>query len=281
MTKKLTIFFIATTSLFVLSACGETTNNTSMESSTSSSVIEVDSSNQTQPAEDGYRTVYKASLAQFENDKLDEAAGTIENVLANELSDYPELKSQATELKTKINTAQAEKAKSDKTATLLENSEYKTERVSELAATDFRDATGQDIKKASDDDIKTWLAKKETTENIAMETVETVSPEPSEVSSESSSNSSEPSNEVPVMSVEEERIMVLEKIVTMTGISAKDNQFYSSKEDEKTYQVEVRYAHEVDGVEISNMVGMFKYDLLTETLMKMDPLTGEYNVYTK
>ena len=284
MTKKLMAFLIATTGLFMLSACGETTDSTPMESLNSSNeTSEIDSSNQAQETEDGYRTLYQSSLAQFENGKLDEAAGSIEIVLENDLSDYPELKAQATELKTKINTAQAEKVKSDKTAELLENSVYKTERVSELAATEFKDATGQEIKSASDDAIKTWLADKEATENSATTSSDsaTTSSDSATVSSESVSSSSVSSEAIPVISVEEERNNVLDKIISLTGISAKDNQFYASKEDENTYQVEVRHAHEVDGVGISNMVGMFKYDLSTETLMKMDPLTGEYNVYTK
>jgi predicted glutamine amidotransferase len=283
MTKKLAIFFIATTSLFMLSACDETKDNTSIESSTSSSeTVTGDSSESTQSTENGYRSMYQASLAQFKNGKLDEAAGTIEIVLENDLSDDSELKTQATELKTKINTAQAEKVKSDETVALLENSAYKTERVSNLAATEFKEATGQDIKSASDDKIKTWLAEKEAAENSATASSVTSSTASSMASSESTvSNSSVSSSTVPAISTEEERIMVLEKIIALTGISARDNQFYSSKEDEKTYQVEVRHAHEVDGVEISNMVGMFKYDLLTETLMKMDPITGEYSVYTK
>lgn len=281
MTKKLKILFMATTSLLLLSACG-TTNDNSMESSISSNVtVEVDSSSQVQQTEDGYRSNYEASLAQFENGKLDEAAGSIELVLENDLSDYPELKTQATELKTKINAAQAEKVKSDETATLLENSKYKTERVSELAGTEFKAATGQDIKNASDEMIKNWLIEKEAAEK---ETTENSTPSSSgsvEGSSENASSSSVSSEKEPVISAEEERNMVLDKIVSLTGISAKDNQFYASKEDETNYQVEVRHAHEVDGVGISNMVGMFKYDLSTETLMKMDPLTGEYIIYTK
>lgn len=271
MTKKLAVFFIATTSLFLLSACDETKENTSVESSTSSSETLIDDSSKlTQPGENGYRSMYQASLAQFENGKLDEAAGTIENVLESDLSGDAELKEQATELKIKINMAQAEKVKSDETAALLEKSAYKTERVSDLAATEFKQATGEDIKSVSDDKIKTWLAEKEATESSTTASSE------STVSSSSISSST-----APVISAEEERIMVLEKIIALTGISAQDNQFYSSKEDENTYQVEVRHAHKVDEVEISNMVGMFKYDLLTEILMKMDPLTGEYNVYTK
>lgn len=275
MTKKLAVFFIATTSLFLLSACDETKENTSVESSTSSSeaLIE-DSSKLTQPEESVYRSMYQASLAQFENGKLDEAAGTIENVLESDLSGDTELKEQATELKIKINTAQAEKVKSDETVVLLENSAYKTERVSDLAATEFKEATGEDIKSVSDDKIKTWLAEKEVTENST--TASSIASSENTISSSSVSSST-----APVISAEEERIMVLEKIIALTGISAQDNQFYSSKEDENTYQVEVRHSHEVDEVEISNMVGMFKYDLLTETLMKMDPLTGEYDVYTK
>ncbi|SEL00537.1 hypothetical protein SAMN04488700_0497 [Carnobacterium iners] len=269
MIRKLAGLLIVTTGLFVLTACDEEANSTLIESSTNSSeLVEIDSLSPIQSTEDGYRKNYNTSLVQFESGKLDEAAGTIEIVLENDLTDYPELETQVTELKTKINTAQADKVKKDKTSEILEDSAYKTERVSDLAATEFNQATDKDIKTVSDQEIKTWLVEKEATES-------------SETLSSESTSSSITSEKAPVISPEEERIMVLEKIIAMTGISAKDNQFYSSKEDKNNYQIEIRHAHEVDGIEISNMVGMFKYDISTNTLTKMDPITGKYNVYMK
>ncbi|WP_414839500.1 hypothetical protein [Carnobacterium sp. TMP28] len=276
MVRKLAGLLIVTTALFVLTACDEAANSTSIESSTNSSeLVEIDSSNLVESTEDGYRTNYKTSLVQFESGKLDEAAGTIELVLENDLTDYPKLETQVTELKTKINTAQADKVKTDKTSEILEESAYKTERVSNLAATEFKQTTGKDIKTASDQEIKTWLVEKEATESSATFSSENTS------SSSVSSSSSIASEKAPVISLEEERIMVLEKVIAITGISAKDNQFYSSKEDKTTYQIEIRHAHKVDEVEISNMVGLFKYDISTKILMKMDPITGKYSAYTK
>lgn len=273
MTKKFNFFMMAFAGLVLLSACG-TENNGATESSVSSSAVSVsESSSQEVTAEAVYQKMYDDSLAQFEAGKLDEAAGSIETLLQNDLSDYSELKEKAAKLKTEINSAQAEKAKADETAAMLENSAYKTERTSDLAATEFEAATGKDIKTVSDDEIKTWLAEKDAAANSATESSETT--DTSAASSAASSSSA-----APTMSADEERTAVLNEVVSKTGISPEDNQFYVTKNDDGLYQVEIRHAHEVEGVEISNMVGMFQYDLTNKTLMKMDPLTGEYIPYT-
>lgn len=274
MIKKSKIFMMAFASIVLLGACG-TENNGTTESSASSEVVSVseDSSSQEVTAEATYQKMYDDSLAQFEAGKLDEAAGSIDTLLQNDLTEYSELEAKATELKTKINSAQAEKAKADESAALIEQSAYKTERTSDLAATEFKEATGHDIKTVSDDEIQAWLTEKEAAAEQSSSTAAS-----SEAATSSSAASS--TSEAPVMTAEEERTEVLNKVVSMTGISAEGNQFYVSKIDEGTYQIEIRHAHEVDGVEISNMVGMFQYNLSDEILLKMDPLNGEYVPYT-
>lgn len=277
MTKKVKFFMIAFAGSILLSACG-TENKGAAESSVSSSAVSVsESSSQEVTAEAVYQNMYDDSLAQFEAGKLDEAAGSIETLLQNDLSDYSELKDKAAKLKTEINSAQAEKAKADETTAMLENSAYKTERTSDLAATEFKAATGKDIKTVSDDEIKTWLAEKDSAANSAADSA-AESSETTDTSAASSAASS--SSAAPTMSADEERAIVLNDVVSKTGISPEDNQFYVTKNDDGAYQIEIRHAHEVEGVEISNMVGMFQYDLTNKTLMKMDPLTGEYIPYT-
>lgn len=269
MKKKWSRLLFISLSMVALSACGTNNENegasseaTQSESVVSESTISESTSSQTEDStteeislQEKYDKMYTDGLAQYEAGKYDEAAGTIGLLLQNDLSEYSEVETKATSLNEDITLAQAEEAKADEATALIENSEYKTERTSDLATAEFSEATGKDIKTVSDDEISTWLSDKE----AAIE--------------ESSSETTE-------ATPEEELTEVLDQIVAITGISPEDNQFYATKTNEQTYTVEIRHSHEVDGVGISNMVGMFEYNLETKELKKMDPLTGEYTVIT-
>lgn len=269
MKKKWSRLLFISLSMVALSACGTNNENegasseaTQSESVVSESTISESTSSQTEDStteeislQEKYDKMYTDGLAQYEAGKYDEAAGTIGLLLQNDLSEYSEVETKATSLNEDITLAQAEEAKTDEATALIENSEYKTERTSDLATAEFVEATGKDIKTVSDDEISTWLSDKE----AAIE--------------ESSSETTE-------STPEEELTGVLNQIVAITGISPEDNQFYATKTNEQVYTVEIRHSHEVDGVGISNMVGMFEYNLETKELKKMDPLTGEYSVFT-
>lgn len=261
-------------SMVALSACGTDNENqgasseatqsesvvsesTISESTTSESTTSQteDSATEEVSLQEKYDKMYADGLAQYDAGKYDEAAGTIGLLLQNDLSEYSEIETKATSLNEDITLAQAEEAKADEATALIENSEYKTERTSDLAAAEFSEATGKDIKTVSDDEIGSWLTDKEAA-------------------------AEESSNETTEATPEEELTSVLNQVITITGISPEDNQFYATKTTEQTYTVEIRHSHEVDGVEISNMVGMFEYNLETKELKKMDPLTGEYSVVT-
>lgn len=270
MKKKWSRLLFISLSMVALSACGTDNENegasseaTQSESVVSESTISESISSQTEDSateeislQEKYDKMYTDGLAQYEAGKYDEAAGTIGLLLQNDLSEYSEIETKATSLNEDITLAQAEEAKADEATALIENSEYKTERTSDLATAEFSEATGKDIKTVSDDEISTWLSDKE----AAVE---------------------ESSNETTEATPEEELTEVLNQIVAITGISPEDNQFYATKTNEQTYTVEIRHSHEVDGVGISNMVGMFEYNLETKELKKMDPLTGEYKVVTE
>lgn len=259
---KKSIRWIALLGIFIITACGPADETLEPESGTSSSeVVETES----YLAE--FEQQYENSSAQYEAGQLDEAAGTIDTLLQNDLSDYPELEEKANALKSEINVAQAEKAMANAHAELIENSAYKAERSSDLAASEFAEATGKDIQTATDDEIEAWLNEKEAAESEA------------ETGTESDDSSSDSSEQESPMTAEEERNFVLDEVVRITGHSPEENQFFASKIDEDTYQVEIRFAHEVEGVEISNMMGMFRYHLSSQELEQMDPLTGEYAPY--
>lgn len=270
MKKNWSRLLIISLSMVALSACGTNNENegatseaTQSESVVSESTVSESSSSQATESsteevslQEKYNEIYADGLAQYEAGKYDEAAGTIGLLLQNDLSEYSEIETKATSLSEDITLAQAEAAKADEATALIEKSAYKTERTSDLAAAEFSKATGKDIKTVSDDEIDSWLTDKEAA--VAESSKETTTK----------------------ATPEEEVNVVLDEIVALTGISPEDNQFYATKTDEQTYTVEIRHSHEVDGVGISNMVGMFEYNLETKELKKMDPLTGEYSVFT-
>lgn len=275
MKKNWSRLLIISLSMVALSACGTNNENegatseaTQSESVVSESTVSESSSSQATESsteevslQETYNKMYTDGLAQYDAEKYDEAAGTIGLLLQNDLSEYSDIETNATSLKEDITLAQAEKAKADEATALIENSTYKTERTSDLAAEEFSTATGKDIKTASDDEIGSWLTEKDT---AAKEEAEKASQETAEATP----------------TPEEELNAVLNEVVSITGISPEDNQFYATKTNEKMYTIEIRHSHEVDGVGISNMVGMFEYNLATKELKKMDPLTGEYSVFT-
>ncbi|WP_407371556.1 hypothetical protein [Carnobacterium sp.] len=275
MKKNWSRLLIISLSMVALSACGTNNENegatseaTQSESVVSESTVSESSSSQATDSsteevslQETYNKMYTDGLAQYDAEKYDEAAGTIGLLLQNDLSEYDEIETKATNLKEDITLAQAQKAKADEATALIENSTYKTERTSDLAAEEFSTATGKDIKTASDDEIGSWLTEKDA---AAKEAADKASQETTEATP----------------TPEEELNKVLNEVVSITGISPEDNQFYATKTSEQIYTIEIRHSHEVDGVGISNMVGMFEYNLATKELKKMDPLTGEYSVFT-
>ncbi|MER2174283.1 MAG: hypothetical protein ABS911_06345 [Carnobacterium sp.] len=275
MKKNWSRLLIISLSMVALSACGTNNENegatseaTQSESVVSESTVSESSSSQATDSsteevslQETYNKMYTDALAQYDAEKYDEAAGTIGLLLQNDLSEYNDIETKATSLKEDITLAQAQKAKADEATALIENSTYKTERTSDLAAEEFSTATGKDIKTASDDEIGSWLTEKDA---AAKEAADKASQETTEATP----------------TPEEELNTVLNEVVSITGISPEDNQFYATKTTEQIYTIEIRHSHEVDGVGISNMVGMFEYNLATKELKKMDPLTGEYSVFT-
>ncbi|MBM6615994.1 hypothetical protein JTF06_13965 [Desemzia sp. RIT804] len=255
-------------STIVIGACGNGGGNASNASSADSQ-----SSAEVTQTEEIYQNMYDDSLILFESGKYSEAGGTIDLLLQNDLSEYADLEAKAQELRAEISSAQVESIKEEPTYELVENSAYKAERNSVLISQEYADATGNDILEASDEEIETWLANKEQEMNQSEDNQSQSSSESTESTESEESGSTET-----VLTPEEEEIFVLEQVIALTGISPENNQFFTSKLNEDTYQVEIRNSHEVDGVEISNMVGMFEYSLSTEEVKKMNPVTGEYEI---
>lgn len=285
-------------SMLVLNACSTTEKS---EASSGESAQSEEVSDQ----ETIYQHMYKDSSKLYDEKKYDEAAGHIALLLQNDLSGFSELKEKAESLEDKIVTAQADAEVKKDTYKVTERSNYKPERHSVIASEEFASETGADIKKAPDTEIKQWMADKEKkaaqtkveNTNSTNETAkhdeakeqkqktnqpkeESESATTEKQSSQSLANtSSGDSSKEKTKTIAEEQNDVLDQVMAKTGISATDNQFFATKVNDHMYQVEIRYSHEVDGVELSNMVGMFRYDISSGSLKKMDPITGNYKAY--
>lgn len=259
--SKLAVVFLST---LIIGACGNGETNSGTASSQESEV----SSEATQGSQ-AYQKMYDDALALYEAEKYNEAGGSIGLLLQNDLSEYPELEADAKELQEQINAAQVEAVTEDESYELTENSQYKNERESVIVAEEFAADTDKNIKDATDEEIAAWLAKEE---NVQTEPAA----ETQESAESTESTESEPAEEEAELSPAEEQIQAMEAVIAAAGISPQDNQFFTSKIDDTTYQVEIRHSHEVDGVGISNMVGMYRYDTKTGEVLKMDSITGEY-----
>lgn len=266
--SRLAVVFLST---LIIGACGNGETNSGASNSQESEV----SSEATQGSQ-AYQKMYDDALALYEAGKYSEAGGSIGLLLQNDLSGYEDLEADAKALQEKINSAQVAEVKEDESYELTENSKYKEERNSVMITEKFEADTGKGIKEATDEEIASWLAEDETVQAAPQESSEESTESETAESESQSESQSESAEEQTEMSSEEEQVYVLEQVIATTGISAEDNQFFTSKVDDNTYQVEIRHSHEVDGVGISNMVGMYQYDLETGAVLKMDSITGEY-----
>lgn len=277
---KLSALLLAST--LVLTACGtqtqeagedtaETVSTAQVDTSQKSTDSQADSASQT-AEETGLEETYEDMLAQgreeYEAGLLDAAGGTLTLLLENDLTQYSAIETEALELQEEIKAAQTEKAR-ETMETVPEETEYATERQSVLAAEEFNKATGEDIQSVPDEEIGAWLVEKEQAE------AEQLQPSATEDTSEAEPELTE--EEL----LQQEQQVVLESVISQLGLEPEGRQFFLVKTDERTYQIEIRQPHAVDDVEISNMIGIFEYNMETESLKKMNPITGEFEDYTK
>lgn len=235
-----------------LTACGKTETK-----------IEEPETEQSSTASAVYQNMLDEAKKQFEKGEFDAAAGTLSILFNNDLSGDPSLEKEAKELQRDVNQAQAKDEKSEKLAQTAQDSKYKTERYSSLAAKEFEQDTGKDITEVEDADIEEWLSAKQVEDDRRV----------------SSKDSDEDAKDETVEEMEEQE-QVLKEVTETANLNPEGYEFFIIKTDDHEYQIEIRQPHEVDGVEVSNMIGIFRYDFESKMLEKMDPVTGEYDLYT-
>lgn len=210
-----------------------------------------------------YETMMKDGREQYKKGELDAAAGTLKMLLQNDLSEFEALKKEAEELLNEVNLAQSKDEKNEMLTKVVHESDYKTERFSSLAAEEFAEDTGGDIVTATDKEIEGWLLEKKTDESRRV----------------SSKDSGEEKYDAAEEEMEEQEQVLLE-ITEQINIQPEGYEFFIIKTDDHFYQVEIRQANEMDGIAISNMIGIFQYNFESKLLEKLNPITGEYELYT-
>ncbi|GAB2479552.1 hypothetical protein GCM10008929_01580 [Alkalibacterium psychrotolerans] len=182
---------------------------------------------------------------EYEAEHFDAAAGTLSKLFQYDLSDASDLAEKAENLQASIQSVQASNASSTN-----QESAYKEERQSAILAEEYLTATGQSIETASDEDLSAWLSEKE-----------------AEKDAENSERD---------WTKEEAENYAFDQLILLEELSYENYFFFVNMTTDDWVQLEAREAVEQDGVTWSNLIGLYRYNVSTDELQKLDAVTGEY-----
>lgn len=182
---------------------------------------------------------------EYEAAHFDAAAGTLSKLFQYDLSDSSDLAEKAEKLQASIQSVQSSNASSTN-----QESAYKEERQSAILAEEFLTATGLSIETASDEDLSAWLSEKEAEED-----------------SENSERE---------WTKEEAENYAFDQLIILEELNYENYFFFVNMTTDDWVQLEAREAVEQDGVTWSNLIGLYRYNVSTDELQKLDAVTGEY-----
>lgn len=182
---------------------------------------------------------------EYEAEQFDAAAGTLSKLFQHDLSDASDLAEKAENLQASIQSVQASNASNND-----QESAYKEERQSAILAEEYLTATGQSIETASDEDLSAWLSEKE-----------------AEKDAENSERD---------WTKEEAENYAFDQLILLEELSYENYFFFVNMTTDDWVQLEAREAVEQDGVTWSNLIGLYRYNVSTDELQKLDAVTGEY-----
>lgn len=197
--------------------------------------------------ETDYRKQFDHAKEQFDAKQWDAAAGTLSTLLEKDLNAYPILQAQAQDLKEELDKQLAEIAREVAGAS-TEVSEYAEERQSSLIAEQYLEATGKEMTEATDEELGTWLAARE----------------------------EEKEEKAGELTKEEAEDRAFEILLAHQESEATNYFYFVNQEDTDWVKIEVRESVEQDGVEWSNLIGMYRMNSETEEIQKLDSVSGIY-----
>ncbi|GEN51154.1 hypothetical protein [Alkalibacterium pelagium] len=198
-----------------------------------------------------YQSLLDQSIREYEADQLDAAAGTLSLLLENDLEEYPELREEAEGLLEEIKEIQAQKA-AEVAEAQTEESRYKEERQSALYSDDYFNATGQSMEEASDEELDVWFAQK----------------------AEAEEESDEAEHE---WTKEEAENYAFDQLMLHENLAFEKYIYFVNQAEQDWVNIEVREPVEQDGVAWSNMIGIYRFNVSTNELQKLDTVTGQYS----
>ncbi|WP_225744565.1 hypothetical protein [Marinilactibacillus sp. Marseille-P9653] len=224
---------------------------------------------------DDKRSAYQAELdqaqAQYDNEQLDESAGTLSVLLKEDLTEYQAIKDEAEGLLEKVTLAQAEQARQVAGAS-SDKTEYQTERSSSVLAEKYLAETGQSIEAATDEELGSWLSAQDKKAEETSSSSETDSEETTETEAE-------PENKF--ATDEEAEDYAFDQLIGRLGLSNENYSYFVNKTDDQWVTIEARESMEQDGVEWSNMIGMYRYNLENDSIEKLNSVSGNYENVNK
>ncbi|OJF92201.1 hypothetical protein [Alkalibacterium sp. 20] len=232
-------------------------NESSTDKVTSELVDDEELLTEEEPADPNYDLLEQAK-DEYYSGELDAAAGTLSRLLQNDLSDNELLKAEAEDLKEEISQQQAENAKA--AAEIQVASEFTEERQSTLLSEEFEEAKEQSLSEATDEELESFLTEKE-----VQKTEPLVDAEATETT------------EKIAMTKQEAENHAFEQVLDRAVVEGENYFYFVNYAQENWVQVEAREAVEQDGVTFSNLIGIYRYNVETDEIQKLDIITGEYN----
>ncbi|MCC5895282.1 MAG: hypothetical protein JJU16_07445 [Alkalibacterium sp.] len=196
-----------------------------------------------------YQNLLDQAKREYEAEELDAAAGTLSVLLQHDLTGYPEIMAEGESLKEEIHVLQAENA-IEVAGAYTEDSTYKDERQSAIMAEEYETATGQSIQEATDEELADWFTQKE--------------------------NSAEVEENTQSWTKEEAENYAFDQLIMLENLNYEKYFFFVNSMEEDWVQLEVREPVEQDGVTWSNLIGLYRFNVSTDELEKLDIVTGEY-----
>jgi hypothetical protein len=247
-----------------LAACQDTTEDTGTETPTEETSDENGSTTDSatsginddeaiptegEPSDPDYALLEQAK-EEYYGGNLDAASGTLSRLLQKDLSDKELLEAEAEDLKEEISQQQAEEA--SETAESQADSAFKEERQSALLSEEYKAATGKDLSEATDEEIEAWMTERD---------------------AESDGEEAEGSD----MTRAEAENLAFEQVIERADIDEENYFYFVNYTEDNWVQVEARESVEQDGVTFSNLIGMYRYNVSTDEMQKLDVITGDYN----
>ncbi|EXJ23707.1 hypothetical protein ADIAL_0822 [Alkalibacterium sp. AK22] len=206
---------------------------------------------ETAEREDYYQERLDKARQEYAAGELDAASGTLSRLLKADLTSHPTVQSEGEELKQEIHDQQSQQAQ--ETAQVLgEQSTYQEERQSALLAEEYMRATGESIDQASDEELEGWFEDRE---------------------GQAEAGEADDERE---WTKEEAESYAFDQLLIREDLDYDQYFFFVNLTEEDWVQIEAREAVEQDGVTWSNLIGLYRYNVSTDELEKLDSVTGDF-----